>query len=143
MAADLSRLQRIRRLHRVQANLARREDMKRAALDASRRAITAREAETVARFGSDEALGSGATDLVRRLAALSAQRRAVDEEVERLRPRLVREKSREAVLAKRLALLDAAAADKARRAELIDIVEARLGRALALRRYGGKAWRST
>jgi hypothetical protein len=142
MTADPLRLARVRRLHRVQASLAEREEMRRAALEASRLALLARETETVARFDGDGAFGAPAGDLARRLAALAAQRRAVEDETERQRQRLAREKGREAVVSRRLALLDAAAADRAQRAELNDIVEARLGRALVNRKDGDRTWRS-
>jgi len=143
MTVDPVRLARIRRLHRVQASLTRREDMRQAALEAARLSLLGREVETVARFGSDEAFGPEAGDLRRRLAVLSARRRGVEEEARRQQQRVVEQRTREAVIARRLALLDAAAADEARRAELNGLVEARLSRAMVMRRNGGRVWRST
>jgi hypothetical protein len=143
MADEQDRLNRVRRLHRVQSTLAEREEMRRSALEASRLSLLAREVETVGRFAGDATLADGAAGLVRRLANLSVQRRQVEEEAARQKPRLIREKAREAITARRLALLDAAAADRARRAEIIDIVEARLGRLIASRKHGETTWRST
>lgn len=143
MPVDPRRLDRARRLHRVQEQLARREEHRFALLASREAAALAEEQQVVAGLAGPDAFGPAAPALPRRLQAVARLKVETAAALSAQAPRVLQAKGRRSMTQTRLEALEAAAEDEAQRAMLIEILETRLARSRRTSTQGAGAWRST
>jgi hypothetical protein len=143
MPVDPRRLDRARRLHRVQEQITRLQEHRYALLSSREAAEAAEEQQIVAGLAGDDAFGPAASALPRRLQALARLKVDTAAALEAQTPRVLEAKGRRTMTQNRLSTLESATEDEAQRAMLIEILETRLARSRKTSTQGAGAWRST